>query len=438
MLSTVFTLRHMICTGWLFSLVLPTVFLGSTGTYTSEQMKEEYRKAELARLAGEEALLKIKEVRDELSFLVKQADETLGVLEQKAVSHFDRMKILKTSDDGKRIVRNPVSFITYVQLETDPAVTLADIKLKLDRVSSLKERLQIGQKPDMGYLPNKETRAEVYALDAWVKDKYPRLQQQIDALYQIIVKNRDEDVSGAKTLARSLQEYNALWPQLLAESDIIGKQLAKEQKQQIIIDTSKLVELNKAKAEAVRIKAESKAELARFQQDYELRIEKLMFQLDKQRQDFQSEIADLRLELKEWSKIDELNRLRKEVDIDKIDSEIERLKKIKKAQSHEVLSLLGPFLGDSYWQPNRTNRGLKPTPMSLSLLKKKGALATTPRGYQMLYTIGTNPANKDREPWSFPRRYQKLATEHRNQLLQAQQYLIEFGDILVELGYLAP
>jgi len=396
-------------------------------------------------LTRDDLLLQLQQVRRNLRDIAQENLSLIQQLETKVSQHADRMKTLLHSDDGKRLVRDPVSFIMYVQFDRDPAVVLAEVHRKRDEASSLIERAELGPQGrlEVGYLPEQETQNQIHGLNHWAKDRLLRLQAQIDSLDTIVRRNTStEDVSGAKTLAVALAEYNTLWADLLAQSEILGTQLAQGGKQQILIEANKLVELDRATAEAKRIQAESDARLAEQKQDYDLRLARQKTNLEAERQRteeaLQKQIDDLRNELNIAQARRGLANAENQEQVERIRQETERQRIVAMAESPEVQSLLAPFMRHAYWQPNRANTGYERSPMSFTLIKKQNCLAPNEKGLQSLLTLATNPKNKDRGPWAFPERFNKLSPEQKDQVRQAQKYLIELGTTLVELGYLAP
>ena len=95
-------------------------------------------------LTRDDLLLQLQQVRRNLRDIAQENLSLIQQLETKANQHADRMKVLLHSDDGKRLLRDPVSFMIYVQFDTDPAVTLAEVRRKRDEASSLIERAELG------------------------------------------------------------------------------------------------------------------------------------------------------------------------------------------------------------------------------------------------------------------------------------------------------
>jgi hypothetical protein len=84
--------------------------------------------------------------------------------------------------------------------------------------------------------------------------------------------------------------------------------------------------------------------------------------------------------------------------------------------------------------------------MSLSAIKAQGALDPSPRGMRELYHLGANPKNDRPGGWAQEARmvgkpleaWLKNKPGARDTARKAQDYLIELGDILVEVGLLSP
>ena len=402
------------------------------------------RKREQERLSNDDLLLKIKQVRDRISYRANENISLAKDLEEMANEHFDRMEALLHSDDGKRIARDPVSFITYVGLKIDPAVNLVEVRLQRDEASSLVERAQLGEDDqEVGYLPKEETQLEIYDLNDWLKERLERLKVQVDILNDIVHTNASkEDMSNAKPLVRCLTEYNALWQREVSESTILGKQLAKEQKRQILIDNSKFIELDRARAEAERIRAESDAELARLKQNYELKLSRKEQAMQKERSEWDRERKDAQAEIDRLRKIADAERKRKdtqaEIEARRIDQDTEYRRKVALARSDEVQTLLAPFIAKGYYQPGLRSGTYEPSPVSLKALQGCKALEPTVKGLKLLLIYGVTKRDKERPRWSLSRYYDKLNAEQKDRLRQAQQYIIYLDDILVQEGLFSP
>ena len=138
-----------------------------------------------------------------------------------------------------------------------------------------------------------------------------------------------------------------------------------------------------------------------------------------------------------------------------VDPERQRL--IEKAQAAEVQAKLRPFLDKGSWQPGipNSNPSGEITPMSLRAIRQHGALETDDQGLKQLLSIANlkgcrgaklprthaqngKPYDRDRLKWTFTDRFLSLTSEDVSQIREAQNLLIELGDVLVELELLSP
>lgn len=129
----------------------------------------------------------------------------------------------------------------------------------------------------------------------------------------------------------------------------------------------------------------------------------------------------------------------------KSDAETTRRKAL--AQSSEVQRLLAPFTAPGVWQPGQRTPALEKTPVSLNALRTFGALQPNDSGLKKLWycgnakaRYGTMRVSEDtmRPRWGFGVAFEKLSPNELREIRQAQQYLIDLGDIMVEMHMLAP
>jgi hypothetical protein len=129
----------------------------------------------------------------------------------------------------------------------------------------------------------------------------------------------------------------------------------------------------------------------------------------------------------------------------KTDAENTRRKAL--AQSSEVRRLLAPFTAPGVWQPGQRTPNLEKTPVSLTALQKFGALQPNDSGLKKLWycgnakaRYGTMRVSEDtmRPRWGYGVAFEKLSPNELREIRQAQQYLIDLGDVLVETNMLAP
>jgi len=446
MLKTTYIKSQVLVVGCVIASCLPCDTFAMERLWTPEQVRELARKSERMRLDAEGALIGVKQVRQDLINRVMVTQEMLLSLERKATAHFRQMSALLENEQGKLVAQDPNSlgYATYLRLKEEPAVTVNEIKEKQLLLYSLQREVLLGQNgPEVGYLPKQETRDQVNQLYFWLEKRQEAFGRQVSALNKLLrwEPTVELDTSQGTTLYEKLDERRASWEELLAKISLLSEDEVRPEIQEIMLEVYKYVALEKGKLEADILKNREELSLARKRQDNKLAMQDQTFQLERTRQLADEDLAkrqdNLDNQLREFKALRALDKALADWRLNKLETKTARQQLIAKVESKDVQFLLGPFFGDSYWQPNRAFRGLRPTPVSLELLKTKNALATTSKGLKNLYIIGNNPNNRDRKPWAFPRDYNKLSSEQRDQLWQAQQYLIELGPTLVELGYLA-
>lgn len=182
-------------------------------------------------------------------------------------------------------------------------------------------------------------------------------------------------------------------------------------------------------------KAEDEEELRRVTAELQNQIAKLR------------EAADLaEAEVKVTEAAAAAKKSEKELEAERIAAETEKHRLREKARSREVATALAPFIGKGYWQPGRAQPDRDAAGMSLSAIKAQGALDPSPRGMRELYHLGANPKNDRPGGWAQEDRmvgkpleaWLKNKPGARDTARKAQDYLIELGDILVEVGLLSP
>lgn len=110
----------------------------------------------------------------------------------------------------------------------------------------------------------------------------------------------------------------------------------------------------------------------------------------------------------------------------------------ERATDPKVRALLAPFITPGYWTPRGYTSDKRP--LSYTMLLSEGALDDSPRGLSKLAKFGMAIDDKVRPRWKLaggPLAWYKVP-ESLEKVKTAQQHLIEFGPILVELKLLSP
>lgn len=411
---------------------------------SEEQLRGDAAARKLLRILQEEQ--KERDRRAYARFLASAelTDQNLATLLTRTQTFAARMATLLTNDEGKRIAHDPTAFMMYLRLEKEPVTTVDEVKARKAASAAIVERLKADQQNiEVGYQPSEELEREVDELYYWAKDRLAVFGAHDETLDSIIADAPKEiDLAKAKTLTAALTDYRARWPQVLAESKILGEELAAEESKMILIEAARAAELEKALEERDRLQRETTAQIERARLDFELQLQHLKREEQERRVAAEIAYKDAMAELERFRKQAEADRYAEDVRADlKKDETVaaaERERKIALANSTEVQQLLAPFLAQGYSQPEQkpsTTRG----PVSLAALRSAGALDPTDKGLRVLHRLGTKKQeDRDRPRWGFASYYERMSAEQRAQLQQAQDYLNDLGAVMVELGLLAP
>jgi hypothetical protein len=410
---------------------------------TPDQLTNQYRQQELTSRQDEQQILEAKQIRDKLLRDAQDMLQTLQTLAQQATSFSTKMDTLLDSDAGKRLARDGNGFTTYIRLRNDPVVTMDLIALKTDTASALLNRLKLAEEgPDVGFVPSAKVQQEVDALHLWAKAKLQLLDTR-NATLDTIVRKAPQDINLAqtKTLRRAVEEEKARWDLLVSENEESGRKLAAPDVNDTLLFAAYRAQLERARAEAARTRDEMQAQIEKLNQDFEIA-------LLRQRQQAADELSAARRQYED--KLAQIQRNEKDAQTDRAIQDrtaalgrdaklavMDREERVALAKSPEVQQLLAPFITPGYWQPRQGRPSYDKMPVSRNQLKAYGALRQTPAGLKALLDIGMAPGDKERPRWPFRARYVDLTADEHEQIRQAQEYLIQLGDILEELGMLS-
>lgn len=176
-----------------------------------------------------------------------------------------------------------------------------------------------------------------------------------------------------------------------------------------------------AKAEVERVREESRLEIA----------------------NLRAELAALRSKEEQKTALEAAERQIEEnkgkVAVANAEKEARKVQLRQKAEDPKIRAKLAPFLAPGYVQFDGTS--YEKQPISYSALQASGALIQNQDGLQKIAIIGWSRGDKVRPRWSFrynnERGWQRT-TEDREMVTEAQQLLIDLGEIFVEMGLLRP
>jgi hypothetical protein len=427
--------RIVVCLSCLMSL--PTLF-GANENVTPEQVKEEARLRINARRAAQDAIMEVQQISDEYLVKAQDAQATLEKIQSDTKDLLSQVKTLETSDEGKRIATDPILLIRIRNVKNRPVTTLAKVTSRLNRVSSYIQRMEShSEGPVVGALPPKELRDNIDEQLFWARDASKRLSSQLKELEMVSGgAPKETDPAKSRPLGKVLDEYDAKWPIVLAESDILGTELAYGQSRQLLVDAVVASKLAMTLAEVERIKAENQmlikqmhaeAEILRLKMDSDLQRK-----LNEAKTVYEDEIARLNLELEKAKAKREQTVVQEEREIQKVQNETARLRLLKEVESLEVRQLLENLFEPGYWEPGSYNGSVRRQPMSLDALGKFGALSNTIEGHSRLLFVLTTTDDKDRTRWPLSKRLDSITSQQRDSLVQAQELLIKLGKTMVK------
>lgn len=425
-----------------FTLFLDiSVYAQST---SPQQEREQARQNELQRRSDDDRTERIARLKGRFLLQLNQTKELLTQLAAEHTAFIEQLKELLTNDQGKCLVRDPASFMVFLHMQQNPILTIEELKGKQAAVASISKFLETESKQvDVGYLPSAETQQEATELNIWARDRLIRLSAAQAALKTLIDKApKLDDSKHVPTLAKAIEEYQARWYQVLGESKILGEQSAEKESRQIMVDASRIAKLEQAQAESQRLLEQSRAEITQMKLTYELQI--LQAKQDAERKQYEAEqkYLDAQAELERLRKDADANRKAKQTEADvarkQVVDEAQKKENIALIHSPEVQQLLAPFYSKGYWLPRNTRGSYEAQPMSLSALSQEGALIPDSDGLQKLLHVATSRYDAQRSRWPFDTKISKLGLAEREKIGRAQKYLIQYGNLMVEEGLLAP
>ncbi len=439
------------CAVWLLSLAIPVGGTAFGQQVTPEDLNREAR--------AEERLRRQKEAEEQVTrakteaFLAEARGVavTLASLESTSKGLFDRVAALLGDDDGKRLAQHKSSFMGILDMQQRPPVSIEDILARKRGVDTLVTGLESELKrTSVGYVPPESQEHKLVTDEIWASERLGKVIALQGWLDHALSSAPQVDLKKARTLQQVLDGYVALEHDRYLRALSDAEEDARDEKTRIIRENARIATLERTRAAAERRLADALAEIETMkieqksterrrkakererQVSEEIRYNDLLAELERERKD-----ADVRREAQDKEAEIERNRVKKAA---------ERKVLREKAQSKEVRAVLYPFFDTGYWQPGftRKRRGTERTVISLSALKEYGALQPGPRGLEKLLECGNARVggraspDKERAKWGFKGKLKNLSTEDYEQLLKAQQYLIELGDVLVEVELLTP
>jgi len=423
---------------YLSGLMSLSILFGADQTMTTDQVKQEARLREKERRAAQDAIMEVKQLCAEYLADAQEAQSTLEKIRNDTKDLLNRIETLKTSEEGKRIATDPVLLVRVRNVKNRPVTTLAEVASRLNKVSSQIQRMQAyNEGPDLGALPPKQSRDEIAEQLYWARDASKRLSKQLKELDMVVQEApQGRDPAKSKPLAQALAEYEATWPIILAESDILGTEMAYEQSKQLLVDAVVASKLALALVEAERIKAENQMLIMQMQTEAEISRMQLERELQRKLNEattvYEDEIASLKVELEKANARRDLDMAKEEREVQKIKNLAAQERLLKQVESLEVQRLLLALFEPGYWEPGSYHGSDRRQPMSLNALSEFDALTPTTHGQSRLLFVLTTTDDKVRTRWPLSKRLDSITPEQRDTLVQAQDLLIKLGPTMVK------
>lgn len=341
---------------------------------------------------------------------------------------------LLTNDAGKRIAKDDAACVAFrKKVYEGGKCPLDEVEARTKSVDAAVASLQADLKNVTDtYVPSAEFRTTIERNRAWANERLAAVTEKNNTLAACLAAAPPlPDAANAPTLRDAIEQLAADEVRQFAE---VYDQVVRDtqpEKERLIRETARDAELRKAQAEAEALRQEMDAKLDALRKEHELELARL-----------QRERDELRRELEQLN----LQQEKKQAEHER---SIEKQKLAEKCNDPKVRQALAPFLAEGYWQPVNAGYSIngqrvsQKAPMSLKVLTAAGALAPGDRGLVTLIKAVGSPKN-DRPGWGFravnedyQRTLKRLTPEQIETARQAQQYLIELGPTLVELGQLA-
>jgi hypothetical protein len=409
---------------------------------TPEEYKQQLRQVDLQKLTEQERVLLAQFTIQGLQSTLQNTQQVLAALLQQAQTFEQRKSALMDSDEGKRVAANDLTLRRFNRLDENPVASVAEIKSNGEAASTLAAILKVSaDRPEVGHIPSSATEKKVHDLSFWAEDRLASLKQQQSELNSVLRDAvSDVDISKKPSLRAALEQHRSRWPTFVNDAETKGEAQAAVPAETVLVEASKLAMLQKALARAEEINRKNQAEIAAIKADMDITLLKKQAETDEL-------LAVARVELKKaQEKIRQLEENAKvEIEIanrteeDKRTAQLEELRQKQleiKADSPRVRQVLAPFITSGYWQPGSNKPTYNRGPVSRKQLGQRKALEDTPDGLQALLRIGIDKSDKVRPRWPWSMYLGKLSPTQMDELREAQQYLIELGDILVKKGML--
>lgn len=312
---------------------------------------------------------------------------------------------LLTSEDGRRFAstdRNVDVYLGITQKERPDSSKINAWKTQIETLVTAVESAE-SKSPDVTILLPDDYATELQSIVAEIRAPLQELQQDLSVLNAIVAASSSQPAS-APTLQDTIAERRAKEAQEAADRIAAARRQAKEES---------ISELEAAERE--KVEAENEIALTRIQ-------------AEKDRLAREAEAASRSAAAEEKAFMEAQAKLQLEREFN--------------AEREQVLSMLTPFVykHDSQLNTRGTySSTVEPTAVSLSAIEGLGGLEQSVAGLHQLHKLG-NYGSNGRPLGGFPIRKSNsfnYVEGAKDRVMKAQEYLIKYGDLLVEKGHLA-
>ncbi len=357
----------------------------------------------------------------------------MASLKQESDAFAQRIAKLKDDDDGKRLAStlDELTARDFARIIDTPLVDAECFTVNQKQAEAVLAQLKAERDQNVpGYVPPDTLVEELNSLLKWTKDQRANVKQQNEWIeQQILGVPKEFDLAAAPTLRQKLASYRRQEDAARQTARLAGAEQAKKEGHAAIMKAERTAELerllqnanarlNAARAEIEDQKIEQEMIRKKEQDQYAKRIADLDAELARNRAERAKQVAE--------SKVVE-ERGKQDADL---------VLKRERASSPRVKEVLAPFASPGYYQP-RGPMSIDKGPMSLAALRQAGALERNQKGLTALILAGVTPQDKERPRWGFQPIVRNLTAAQLELVKEAQQYMIDYGDVLVEMGVLA-
>lgn len=417
--------------------------ISETDTITVETVRERARQNELQRVEKTEQTQQQVHKRESWSKRAENVHAQLTNTQEKALSYFRRLDQLLYSDEGKCIARHGNNFNTFIILKLYPVFNPTQIQQKIDEATAYINQIKTAsQGPEVGYFPSEEIRKGIETLEAWSATKLKALEEDVSTLSKILRSTpQDIDLENSDTLAAALEKELARRKEWHATGRALGIEIAKTEVIEEHQKAARVAEVEHASTTSKVMLSEERQRNDQLQRESDIRIMKLDEEIRTKHTHAQEDHKDSMSDLKDERKSRQLARSIRhndaERELQKKRDEEKRRALEAKARTYRVQEVLKPFIARSYHQYRMPAGSYDKQPVSLNRLSNLGALKREVYGLTILNQVATDSQDKSRSRWPFGMYYITLNDHEKDYVKEAQGYLIELGETLVELGYLA-